>query len=55
MDYVDEIYNNLIEGEYFTIDELELITAMCGYSIETLNDAIWARYGYRNYQELMEL
>lgn len=49
-----EIYNNLIDNGYFTEKELELITDINGYNLETLNDAIYARYGYRDYEQLTQ-
>ena len=51
---LDEIYNNLIDNDLFTEKELELLTDINGYNIDTLNDAIYARYGYRDYEQLIE-
>ena len=51
---IDDIYNALIDGSYFTESELDLLTCINGYNIETLNDAIYARYGYRDYEQLIE-
>jgi len=31
-----------------------LITNINGYSIDTLNDCIYARYGYRSYEQMHE-
>lgn len=49
---VNELYEKLIDGEYFTSEELSLITCINGYSIDTLNDCIYARYGYRDYSQM---
>lgn len=49
-----EIYNNLIDNGYFTEKELELITNINGFNLETLNDAIYTRYGYRDYEQLTQ-
>lgn len=49
---LDEMYDYLIDNEYFTNDELNLITNINGYSKETLNDCIYARYGYRSLDDL---
>ena len=54
MDELDKIYNELIEKGYFTEEELNLITNINGYSIETLNDCIYARYGLRTYKDLID-
>lgn len=50
---VYKIWNDLVERELFTVAELRLITDMNGYSIETLNQAIKARYGRENYEKLL--
>lgn len=51
---LNDLYNNLIDNGYFTEKELQLITDINGYNIETLNNAIYARYGYRDYKQLTE-
>ena len=37
-----------------TQQELELITQINGYKVETLNQVIWARCGYHNLEEYIE-
>ena len=54
MDEVNEIYCALIDNSYFTEEELRLVTDINGWSIETLNDCIYARYGYHSYEQLEE-
>lgn len=49
---VNELYETLVDEELFTEDELRLITDINGYSIDTLNDCIFARYGYRSYEQM---
>lgn len=51
---VSELYNELIEQGLFTNDELKLLTNINGLSIDTLNDAIYSRFGYRDYNQFME-
>ena len=51
---VNVLWDELLEQELFTYEELRLITNINGYSIETLNDALYARYGYRDYEQMME-
>lgn len=51
---LNDIYNALIDGEFFTESELQLLTDINGYSIETINDAIYARYGLRDFEQLTE-
>lgn len=49
---VTELYDALIDEGLFTSDELDLITSINGYSTDTLNDCIYARYGYRDYEQM---
>ena len=51
---VNELWAELVERDLFTDKELQLLTNINGFSIETLNDAIFARYGYRDYEQMME-
>ena len=48
------LYLKLVDGGYFTFRELRLVTDLRGFTVKTLNDAIYARYGYRNFKELKE-
>jgi hypothetical protein len=49
---VNELYQTLIDSEMFTKDELDLVTNINGYSIESLNDCIYARYGYHDLDQV---
>lgn len=53
---VDDVKNFLIEQEIATEDEISLVTQINGYSIDTLNDILYARTGYHDldtyYQDL---
>lgn len=49
-----ELFTYLIDKELFTYDELKLLTDINGYNIQTLNDAIFARYGYRDLLSMKE-
>ena len=51
---VSKVYNALIIHGYFTDEELALITSINGYSIKTLNDCIYARYGFHDFEQLTE-
>lgn len=50
----NELYEILLDNELFTNEELRLLTNINGLSIETLNDAIFSRYGFRDYEQMME-
>jgi len=52
MENVTELYEALIDEGYFTEEELSLVTCINGYSIESLNDCIHARYGFHDYAQL---
>lgn len=54
MEEVNELFNNLVDYNFFTFEELDLITNINGYNIGALNDCIYARYGCRNWEQLME-
>ena len=49
-----ELYETLLGEELFPEEELRLLININGLSIETLNDAIYARYGYRDYEQMKE-
>ena len=55
--FEDEViytWDKLVDMGLFTDRELELITNINGYNIDTLNDAIYARYGYRSLDQMLE-
>jgi len=54
MNKVDELYNELAFRELFTEEELILITTLNGYSVETLNNCLYVRYGYRSLGQMDE-
>lgn len=49
-----DLYNELIERGLFTEEELNLITCINGFTVETLNDCLFARYGYRSLDQMLE-
>ena len=51
---VNVLWDELLECDLFTEKELQLLTNINGYSVETLNEALFARYGYRDYNQMME-
>ena len=50
---IDELWALLVDYGLFTEAELRLISYMDGYNIETLNNAIYARFGYRDFEQLL--
>jgi hypothetical protein len=51
MKKADKLYEYLIFSGYFTEEELRLITDINGFSEDTLNDCIYARFGYRSVEQ----
>ena len=51
---VDEVWDLLIGYGVATQEELELVTCINGHNINTLNDVIYARTGYRNIEQLQD-
>jgi hypothetical protein len=47
-------WDKLVDMGFFTDQELELITSINGYNIDTLNDALYARYGYHSLDQMLE-
>ena len=50
---INDIWEELVSQELFTEEELQLITNINGYSIGTLNDATYARFGYRSVEDIL--
>ena len=50
---VEQVWDNLAELGVATDEELKLITSINGYSIESLNDVIYARTGFNDYEQLI--
>lgn len=50
----DFLWDYLVDQGVATEEELQLVTCINGFSVETLNDVIYARTGYRNYYQLAE-
>ena len=50
---VDFFYNWLQENNIFTDAELQLVTDINGYNIDTLNMAVYSRCGYQTVEDLI--
>lgn len=51
---VEETKEFLINNSIATQEEIELVCDINGYSIETLNDILYARTGYRYIEQMKE-
>ena len=51
---MDEFYNDLIRYEVADIRELNLITGINGYNMETFESVLYYRTGYTSIEQLKE-
>lgn len=49
---IDEVWDLLIEYGVANQEELRLVTCINGYNMDTMNDVIYARTGYRDIDQL---
>jgi hypothetical protein len=49
---IEQMWDWLLDTGIATEEELQLVTDINGYSIETLNDVLYARTGYRDQEQL---
>ena len=49
---IDEVWDLLIEYGIANKEELELVTCINGYNMDTMNSIIYARTGYRDIEQL---
>ena len=48
------VYEHLIDHELFTQEELDLATNLNGFNMETLNDCLYVRFGYRSLEQMLD-
>ena len=46
------LWETLVDRGYFTDKELDLVTSINGYSVDTLSDCLHARYGYYTLEQM---
>lgn len=51
---LDKLWDFITVNEIATDEEIRLVTDINGYNEEALNDIIYARTGYRNYEQCMD-
>ena len=49
---VERVWELLVDMEIATDEELQLVTSINGYNIDTLNDVIYVRTGYHDIEQL---
>lgn len=55
MKTTENIWDYIRENEIATEAELQLVTSMNGYNVETLNSVIYVRTGYRSVEQLEDM
>lgn len=48
------IYNFIVENGFASEETLNVVTAINGYSVETLNDVIYVTTGYHSMEQYIE-
>jgi hypothetical protein len=51
---LEDIWDEIVDLEIATKDELILVTTINGYNEETLNDVLFVKTGYRSIEQLKE-
>lgn len=51
---IEDAITFLEEEGVATWEEIDLVTKINGYNLETINDIIYVRTGYRDYEQLLE-
>lgn len=49
---IEYVWELLVNMEIATDEELQLVTSINGYNIDTLNDVIYVRTGYHDMEQL---
>lgn len=49
---VDDLWDELIRRGIATEEELQLVTDIVGYTKEAMYDVLYARTGYRNFEQM---
>lgn len=50
---INELYENIVDYGIATEEELQLVIDLIGYSEKSLNDVLFARTGYRNWEQYL--
>ena len=48
---ISELWDNIIDYDIATENELQLITTIMGYNEDVLNSVIYTRTGYHNWEQ----
>lgn len=48
---IDNMVNTMVDFGVCTEEEFDLVSNINGYSVETVNDVLYARTGYHDYED----
>lgn len=51
---IEKLWDLLVNYELATDTTLQLVTRLNGYTLETMEDVLYALTGYRSYEQFME-
>ena len=51
---VDKAYDFLLEFEFATEEEIDIVCAINGYNMETMNDILYYKTAYHDFEQLCE-
>ena len=51
---IEQVWDLLLQYDIATENELQLVTTINGYSIDSLNDILYARTGLRDIEQLLD-
>ena len=51
---IEQVWDLLLQYDIATENELQLVTTINGYNIDTLNDILYARTGLRSIEQLLD-
>ena len=51
---IEQVWDLLLQYDIATENELQLVTTINGYNIDSLNDILYARTGLRDIEQLLD-
>ena len=51
---IEKLWDLIVNYELATEQSLQLVTRLNGYTLETMEDVLYALTGYRSYEQFME-
>ena len=51
---IEKLWDLIVNDELATVQSLQLVTRLNGYTLETMEDVLYALTGYHSYEQFME-